>query len=74
MALTTEESARLTRLREARDRLASGQAVEEVRSGGRAKRYQAGDLTTLEGQIAALEAKTTTTGRLRGAITFRFRR
>lgn len=73
MALTTEESARLTRLREARDLLASGQAVEEVRSGGRAKRYQAGDLGSLDGQIAALEAKTTATGRLRGALTFRFR-
>lgn len=75
MTLTTDEAARLVRLREARDRQISGHAVTKIASHGRSKDMAPADLDRLEGDIAALEAKALT-GRVRrrGAIGFRWSR
>lgn len=75
MALTTEEAARLTRLREARDRQISGTAVSKIASNGRSKDMAPADLDRLEGDISALEAKALTgRARKRGAVGFRWSR
>jgi len=73
MALTAEQQARLDSLKAARDRLISGQAVAEVQSGGRSKKYAAADMTSLKSEIRALEAEAVSSGRRGRAITFRFR-
>jgi len=75
MALSTEDAARLASMKAARDRLLKGEAVAEVSSGGRSKKYAQADLAGLEGQIDALEASAVSGRpvRRRGSITFRFR-
>lgn len=74
MALSDADTARLLRLRAARDALISGRAVSKISAHGRSKDMAAADLGRLEGEIEALEA-TQTRGvtRRRGALTFRFR-
>lgn len=73
MALSTSDQARLASLRAARDLLISGKAVAEVQSGGRSKKFAQADMGELRDEIRGLEALSSTSGRLRGAITFRFR-
>lgn len=74
MALSSAEQARLDSLKAARDLLISGRGVAEVRSStGRSKKFAPADMDDLKSEIRALEAKASTSGRLRGAITFRFR-
>lgn len=74
MALSAAEQARLDSLRAARDLLISGRAVAEVQSGGRSKKFAQANMDDLTAEIRGLEARATTGGRQRGAVTFRFRR
>lgn len=74
MALTSSEQARLESLRTARDLLISGRAVAEVQSGGRSKKFAQADMGELRDEIRGLEARASASGRLRGAVTFRFHR
>lgn len=72
MALSPADQARLDSLRAARDLLISGRAVAEVQSGGRSKKFAQADMDELRDEIRGLEARSSTSGRLRGAISFRF--
>lgn len=73
MALSPTEQARLDSLRSARDLLISGRAVAEVQSGGRSKKFAQADMGELKDEIRGLEARASTSGRLRGTLKFRFR-
>lgn len=77
MALSPADQTRLDRLSAARDRLLSGEAVAEVQSGGRSKKFAQADMGKLTAEIRALQdvAGATATGRRsRGAIRFRWSR
>lgn len=75
MALSSEDAARLVRLRARREQIIGGDRVSKVSSGGRSIEKSDPDLAKLDGDIAALEAASLTpSGRVRqrGAIGFRF--
>jgi len=74
MALSPSDQARLDSLRAARDLLMSGRAVAEVQSGGRSKKFAQANMDELKDEIRGLEARSSSSGRSRGAITFRFSR
>ncbi len=72
MALSSSDQARLDSLRAARDHLISGRAVAEVQSGGRSKKFAQADMDELKAEIRGLEVRSSSSGRSRGAVTFRF--
>lgn len=75
MALSTEDAARLARLKSDRAAALDPNRVTKVASGGRSIEKATPDLKRIQAEIDALEAAAqTTTGRVRrrGAITFRF--
>lgn len=76
MALSPADQTRLDRLSAARDRLLSGEAVAEVQSGGRSKKFAQADMAQLTSEIRALQdlgGAAVTGRRQRGAIRFRWR-
>jgi len=73
MSLSSDEQARLDKLRTARDRLISGTNTVSVSTDYGSVTYGQGDLALLDREIQQLEAKASTTGVQRGAIRFRIR-
>lgn len=73
MALSAADTARLTALRAAYDKLISGDKVAKVTSSaGRSVDYHQADLERLKGEIDSLVAQDSSSGRKRGSVTFRF--
>ena len=72
MALSTEESARLTRLQAAYDQIISGANPTMIQEGASRTQFGEGDVTTLKAEIDALQAKAASpTSSRRGAVSFR---
>lgn len=71
MALTPDETARLAKLKAARDSLLTGTAVAEVEYDGVRTKFSQANAQLLISEIEKLEAKQNSArGRTRGAVSF----
>lgn len=73
MPLSTDDAARLAKLKVAYDALISGKQVVRVEFNGHVTHYGLGSVKALQAEIAGLEAQAGSSGRVRGALRFRIR-
>lgn len=71
MALSTDDAARLAKLKAAYDALISGKQVVRVEFNGHVTHYGQGSVAALQAEVAGLEAKASCSGRVRGSLRFR---